>query len=123
MDEQVAQLSERVAAAADAWLTDPRDSGIYARLVDAMAARRRYLHPPLDNDPDASEQAAERDVDRSGPALGDVDDPEVLDALGDEPQGGPVRLGTDLDEADPRAVLCRLASSDDHHDGTTDRVR
>lgn len=36
-------LNERVAAAAEAWLTDPRDPRVYARLVSAVDARRAAL--------------------------------------------------------------------------------
>ena len=50
MDEHLAQLSHQVAAAADAWLTDPRDSGVYVRLVkaiEAIEAYRYYRQPQL----------------------------------------------------------------------------
>jgi hypothetical protein len=37
-----ALLDARVAEAAEAWLSDPRDVGVYARLVAAVDDRRRY---------------------------------------------------------------------------------
>ena len=37
-------LDARVAEAAEAWLSDPQDVGVYARLVAAIEERRRHLH-------------------------------------------------------------------------------
>ena len=51
VDERARALDARVAAAADAWLADPRDAGVYARLVTAILARRAYLNPPLPSPP------------------------------------------------------------------------
>ena len=48
MDERLAALDRRVAEAADAWLADSRDTGVYTRLVSAIEARRAYLHPLLE---------------------------------------------------------------------------
>lgn len=48
MDPRLALLDRHVAQAADAWLADPRDAGVYGRLVTAIEARRQYLHPTLD---------------------------------------------------------------------------
>lgn len=97
MDEHLAQLNRHVAAAADAWLTDPRDAGVYGRLVAAIEVRRRYLNPELDEPVD---------VDESGPPVGDVDEEEVLDDLvGDH--GVPAPVGQDL-AGDPVAALDRL---------------
>ena len=36
-------LDARVAEAAEAWLSDPQDVGVYARLVAAIEERRRHL--------------------------------------------------------------------------------
>ena len=40
-----------VAAAADAWLSEPRDTVAYQRLVDAVLRRRAWLQPTLDEAP------------------------------------------------------------------------
>lgn len=48
MDDDAATLAERVAAAADAWLRDPLDAGVYRRLVDAVLAWRSITRPQLD---------------------------------------------------------------------------
>lgn len=48
MDERIAALDRRVAEAAEAWLADPRDTGVYTRLVQAIEARRAYLQPQLE---------------------------------------------------------------------------
>jgi hypothetical protein len=85
MDPHAAWLDRRVAEAADAWLSDPRDAGVYARLVAAIAERRAYLQPRLDQ-----------------PAAGD----QESDELPGMPAG--VRLGDLLGADDPRAVLARL---------------
>jgi len=75
VDQHLAQLSHQVATAADAWLTDPRDSGVYVRLVRAIEAYRHYRQPEL--------PAAESEVDLSGPPVGRVDEEELLDGLAD----------------------------------------
>lgn len=41
------RLARRVAEAADAWLTDPRDTQTYQRLVDATLTWRAYTQPML----------------------------------------------------------------------------
>lgn len=40
-------LARHVADAADAWLTDPRDTGVYTRLVEATLRYRRWARPEL----------------------------------------------------------------------------
>lgn len=65
-----------VAAAAAAWLNEPRDTEAYRRLVEAALRRRAFLQPTLDE--------------------AGVDDPEVLDELGLDQ--GPQQLGNALDE-------------------------
>jgi hypothetical protein len=87
-DRHAAWLDRRVAEAAEAWLTDPRDPGVYARLVAALADRRAYLQPRLDEHQDP-------DVGEAGP-----------DELPGMPAGVP--LGELLAGADPRAVLAQL---------------
>ena len=98
MDERLATLDRRVAAAADAWLADPRDTGIYGRLVAAIEARRAYLNPPLDEDPHEVESVA------APPATEQED--EVLDELADT--GAPIRPIGEVLRGDPAAVLARL---------------
>ena len=53
MDERLAVLDATVARAADAFLADPLDVGVYARLVQAVMARRAYLNPPFPTPPPA----------------------------------------------------------------------
>ncbi|GEA84835.1 hypothetical protein GCM10009774_33230 [Cellulomonas gelida] len=48
IDDEVGRLAERVAAAADAWLRDPQDAGVYRRLVDAVLAWRTVTRAQLD---------------------------------------------------------------------------
>jgi len=47
-----------VANAADACLSEPRDTQAYQRLVDAIARRRAWLQPRLDETPPAVEDPA-----------------------------------------------------------------
>lgn len=42
-----ARLATAVAVAADAWLSDPRDAGVYARLVEAVERWRAFSQPVL----------------------------------------------------------------------------
>lgn len=98
MDERLAALDRRVAAAADAWLADPRDIGVYGRLVAAIEVRRAYLNPPLDEDPREVESVAVL------PAAEQED--EVLDELADT--GAPIRPIGEVLRGDPAAVLARL---------------
>ena len=74
----------QVAAAADAWLTEPRDTIAYTRLVTAIERRRAYLNPTL-----------------STP----TQETEIFDDLGNEHP--PERLGQLLG-SDPQVVLARL---------------
>lgn len=95
MDRSLATLDRHVAQAADAWLTDPRDAGVYARLVRAIEARRRYLHPTLD------EQTSD------GTTAVDEGDPlaEPDDRASDDGAVKPVGAGL---TGDPAVVLGRL---------------
>ena len=43
LTDVLARLDRRVADAAEAWLADPRDTGIYTRLVAAVTERRAVL--------------------------------------------------------------------------------
>lgn len=98
MDERLAVLDHRVAAAADAWLADPRDTGVYGRLVAAIEDRRAYLNPALDEDPREIEPVA------ALPAA--EQDDEVLDELADTE--APIRPLGEVLRGDPAAVLARL---------------
>jgi len=44
--DHLALIDARVAEAAEAWLNDPYDAAVYARLVLAVRARREYLEGP-----------------------------------------------------------------------------
>ena len=113
----LARLDRRVADAAEAWLTDPRDTGVYTRLVAAVAERRAVLdavRPPLHavgtDDADDADDADGADyipvAPDPGHAEGSQDDPDDADDT-DEP-AVPLRpVGADL-LGDPRAVLDRL---------------
>lgn len=71
MDIEVARAADRVAAAADAWLRDPRDTGVYGRFIAATEAWRAVARPRLPVTPDDSE-AAEHSQGRSPAAIGAV---------------------------------------------------
>jgi hypothetical protein len=99
VDERLAAINERVAAAVDAWLTDPRDGNVYQRLIAAVEARRAYLNPPL---PDAPPEP-----DPPIPTPEAVQDDEALDELADG--AAAVRpVGDLLCGGDVRAALDRL---------------
>ena len=86
----MARLEHRIAEAADAWLTDPQDTGAYARLVAAVRARRE--HPRPAGRADADEQVL--------PTAEPAEDAAV--------QERPVvRLGAGL-SSDPRTALEQL---------------
>lgn len=68
----------------DAWLADPRDAGVYGRLVTAIEARRQYLQPTLD------EAAA---MPSTATASRDTVDTEVqVRSVGDDLSGDPVEV-------------------------------
>jgi len=99
VDDVRALLDHRVAEAAEAWLADPRDAGVYARLVVAVAERRAALDAP-------------RGAGRAGAteqALPDDPQPEGSEtSAGEGPPPSPLfPVGADL-VGDPRAVLDRL---------------
>jgi hypothetical protein len=111
VDSRLAALDRRVAEAATAWLTDPRDTGAYGRLVSAIEARTAFLHPRLDSPVDdvagdvspASAAPPQPAVAAGGDGV--VGDDELLDALADH---HPVQaVGVDL-AGDPATVLARL---------------
>lgn len=112
VDERLAALSERVAAAADAWLADPQDAGVYGRLIGAIRDRRAYLNPTLDETPYDPEAAAPpgagtpREVQPIVVTPTHTQPDEVLDELAEHHPVQP--LGAALRGADPREVLDRL---------------
>lgn len=57
------RLANDVAEAADAWLRDPRDTGVYTRLVQAVERWRGLTRPTLDQ---AQQAEDEGDEDRPG---------------------------------------------------------
>ncbi len=61
------RLANDVAEAADAWLRDPRDTGVYARLVQAVERWRAVTRPTLDSAHDAVDEHGD-DVDADLPA-------------------------------------------------------
>ena len=128
VDERAADLDRRVAEAADAWLADPRDVGVYGRLVAAIEARRVYLQPglftpsttPSPTADKAAEGAAVQQTSSPGgsspevdrPSLDDLERPqneELLDELG---AGSVQPLGEQLAGGDVRAILHRLRSGE-----------
>jgi len=98
MDERLAALDRRVAAAADAWLIDPRDVGVYGRLVAAIEARRAYLNPPLGEEPREVEPVV-------APPSAEQDD-EVFDELA-AGERAVQSIGEAL-QGNPADVLARL---------------
>ncbi|MBI4940730.1 MAG: hypothetical protein HY830_08285 [Actinobacteria bacterium] len=112
-DDAAARLDRRVAEAADAWLADPRDTGVYARLVSAVTERRAVLDATVPDVvvpdvvvPDAEVRAVEVE------ALGDLGAPgtgETGEAVGPgqavgAPAGaGPVTDGETAPDTDPDA--------------------
>ncbi len=90
--EQRALVAERVAAAADAWFADPRDVGVYGRLVAAVAQWRSAERVPA---------AGPGRVDTAGPVGRGAPDPDPdLDpdeATGEQQASSPDRQPQRLD--------------------------
>ena len=113
MDRALVLLDARVADAAEAWLTDPRDSGVYARLVAAVTERRAYLDDvrAAGSRGDSGERARPRrptPAKRPGwtgakPAEGEPDEGEPA-----EGSAATVRPVGDWLAGDPRIALERL---------------
>jgi hypothetical protein len=95
MDEQRAVRDGRVAAAAEAWLADPLDIGVYGRLVGAVRDRRAYLDATLDPsdadpspDPSPDPDDERHAVQPLGAWIAGADPREILDRLrGAKPRG------------------------------------
>lgn len=117
MDELTA-LNDKVASAAEAWLTDPTDVRAYGRLVNAVRERRAHLTPTLDVLPDdpgplrRPEQPTTGpntpgETTTAGPSPSDPEQPdELLDGLADQHPVQP--LSAALAGRDPREILARL---------------
>src|SRR4051812_20274711 len=103
VDERLAAINERVAAATDAWLADPRDGNVYQRMVAAVEARRAYLQPPLPDQPP--------EPDPPVPTPSVEQDDEVLDELADAGDGAVKPVSELLAGGDARAALDRLRRS------------
>jgi hypothetical protein len=115
VDPLLVLLDARVADAADAWLSDPRDPGVYARLIAAVEDRRVHLRPgtpateavpeptadggPAPDVPDPADPAAE-------PTRTDEQDPGVDHEPAATASVRPVGAGLVGD--DPRVLLDRL---------------
>lgn len=91
VDERAARLAEDVAAAVDAWLTDPQDAEVYRRMVAARAAWRAYARPTLEG----LEHAGRRTTGR-GPSL-------VADGLPTDPHEAVEQLTGRPGAGDPQA--------------------
>ena len=94
-------LNERVAAAVEAWLTDPRDPRVYARLVSSVDARRAALAELVPR------LVSAVPVPEVPTAEADGDDGST-DEGSDEDDTGSVRPMGELLGADVRAALDRL---------------
>lgn len=91
MNDREYELARHVAATADAWLTDPRDGGLYQRLVDAVLAWRSYAMPTLDGLQDAGRPTTADLAAASEASSTTAADPAVPDA--DDPGRQPAQLG------------------------------
>ena len=113
MDERLVALNDRVASAAEAWLTDPTDVRAYGRLVNAVRERRAYIQPTLEVLPDdpvallRPEETTHGENTTTEPSPAGAPQPdELLDGLADHSPVQP--LGAVLAGQDPRQVLARL---------------
>ncbi|MBD5784559.1 hypothetical protein IF650_00035 [Cellulosimicrobium terreum] len=92
MEDRGERLARTVAEAADAWLRDPLDAGVYRRLVDATLAWRAHTSGTGAADPHTSTPtspvAAVTDAEPADPP----DDARFL-----RPERAPQRLGGALD--------------------------
>jgi len=103
MTDQDARLARHVAEAADAWLRDPLDAGVYRRLVDATLAWRAggaRVVPGTTAAPAPPD--APRAWTRADVAPGEADDPDD-DARYLRPERAPRAVGSTL--ADVASML------------------
>lgn len=110
MTEQDARLARHVAEAADAWLRDPLDAGVYRRLVDATLAWRAGGGRVVPGATAATAVPADAPPPWTGAdALrGDIDDGDD-DARYLRPERAPRAVGSTL--ADVASMLRARASS------------
>lgn len=104
MTDQDARLARHVAEAADAWLRDPLDAGVYRRLVDATLAWRAgggRVTPSTTAAPAPFPTDAPRAV-TDAAATGEADDPDD-DARYLRPERAPRAVGSTL--ADVASML------------------
>lgn len=71
MDNEIDRLARQVAEVADAWLRDPLDTHVYARLVRATLDWRVFAQPTVD--PAQTSTAAEATVDLGDDATAGID--------------------------------------------------
>lgn len=105
MTDQDARLARHVAEAADAWLRDPLDAGVYRRLVDATLAWRAgggRVVPGTTAAPAPVPTDAPRTGTGAGAAPGGADDPDD-DARYLRPERAPRAVGSTL--ADVASML------------------
>lgn len=105
MTDQDARLARHVAEAADAWLRDPLDAGVYRRLVDATLAWRAgggRVVPGTTAAPARVPTAAPRAGTGADAATGEADDPDD-DARYLRPERAPRAVGSTL--ADVASML------------------
>ena len=81
MDASDGLLAQRVAAAADAWLRDPQDTQVYARLVAATLAWRHGTGSATPERPELAQRAEPSTP--IEPAIAVDLPPRLGDALGD----------------------------------------
>ena len=106
MTDQEARLAQHVAEAADAWLRDPLDAGVYRRLVDATLAWRSGGGRVVPGSP--AHPAAPADAHPAFPAPSAADDADD-DARYLRPERAPRAVGSTL--ADVASMLRARASA------------
>ncbi|MGN6239917.1 MAG: hypothetical protein ACTHNI_09235 [Cellulosimicrobium cellulans] len=111
MTDQDARLARHVAEAADAWLRDPLDAGVYRRLVDATLAWRASggrVVPSTTAAPAPFPTDAPRAVTGAAAVTGEADDPDD-DARYLRPERAPRAVGSTL--ADVASMLRARATA------------
>ncbi|SIQ04456.1 hypothetical protein SAMN05518682_0927 [Cellulosimicrobium aquatile] len=104
MTDQEARLARHVAEAADAWLRDPLDAGVYRRLVDATLAWRSGGGRVVQGSPAHPAASAEAHPDAPVPTTADDEDARYL-----RPERAPRAVGSTL--ADVASMLRARASA------------
>ncbi|WP_448062649.1 hypothetical protein [Cellulomonas hominis] len=90
-------MAERVAAAAEAWLADPRDVGVYGRLVAAVTEWRAAGRAPAAHPGPASPVGPVSTVGPSAPAPAPDPDLDPDEATGEQQAASPDRQPQRLD--------------------------